>query len=304
MSQPRDRELDDVKRVLRRLQHLDHQQIEPLPASLPIEQSAVDGRRGHLQPNPFILAVAVVATLTGVLMTLGVTLVGLLDQQRVTTSKLGEGNQPGPSPQPSADPIATVAAIGTTPTAPPLTTGMDITPRLEASSATTAPHVVVPAVWSAPAGHGTRLALVFEPAGEAHHHHVLVSGIEASAFITKGIEIIAGTWMLHAADLAEAMIVRQANAAEKTSVTIELRTDSGTVVSWHELILLGPSVTTSGPAPLPLMAALGADEASHLLLQARQLSSRGDHVNARLLLEHAADLGNAEATLELKGNPR
>ena len=132
-----------------------------------------------------------------------------------------------------------------------------------------------------------------------------MSGIEASAFITKGIEIIAGTWMLHAADLAEAMIVRQANAAEKTSVTIELRTDSGTVVSRHELILLGPSVTTSGPAPLPLMAALGADEASHLLLQARQLSSRGDHVNARLLLEHAADLGNAEATLELKGgNPR
>jgi hypothetical protein len=360
MSQSNERGLDEVKRVLRRIQRFaSEEQIEPVAdsdpkaglsptghgratplgpnrqevgssitskmnhpmyASLPIEQSAAGGQRDHLQPNLKTIAVAAVSALAGVLMVFaGVALVRVLDQQmasphpptpeaapKLAVAVADADVQPIGSPRAENAPEAITAgqlvdtANRSVPRAP---IGTDVASRLEVGPVAAAPRVVAPAEWSASAGHGTILPLAFAPPAEAHNHHVLVSGLEASAFVIKGVEIIEGTWMLRATDLAEAMIVRDASAPGKTRLTIELRTDPGRVVSRTELVLLGPSIEpgANGAAPPSPTVSSSTIEAARLVQQARQLLSRGELVNARLLLEHATDLGNADAALELGG---
>jgi hypothetical protein len=79
--------------------------------------------------------------------------------------------------------------------------------------------------------------LSFEPQEEGRNYQVLVSGLEASAFVVKGTEIIAGTWIVPASELANAMVVRNANAPRRAIVTVELRADSGEVVSQARAVL-------------------------------------------------------------------
>ena len=73
---------------------------------------------------------------------------------------------------------------------------------------------------------------------------MLVSGLEASAFVIKGTELIEGTWIVPASELANARVVRNANVPGRTSVTLELRTDAGAVVDRALVILLAPSLAT------------------------------------------------------------
>ena len=106
------------------------------------------------------------------------------------------------------------------------------------------PHLVAPAEWPAAPGVATNLPLAVEPSEEAATHHVLVSGLEASAFVIKGTELIEGTWIVPASELANARVVRNANVPGRTSVTLELRTDAGAVVDRALVVLLAPSLAT------------------------------------------------------------
>jgi hypothetical protein len=106
-----------------------------------------------------------------------------------------------------------------------------------------APRLVAPAEWTAPAGAATKLPLSFEPQEEARNYQVLISGLEASAFVVKGTEIIAGTWIVPANELANAMITRNANPPRRTMVTVELRAESGEVVSQARAILFAQALT-------------------------------------------------------------
>jgi hypothetical protein len=112
------------------------------------------------------------------------------------------------------------------------------------TSLASAPRLVAPAEWTAPASVATNLPLSVEPPEEAARHHVLVSGLEASAFVVKGTEIIAGTWIVPANELANAKVVRSASAPARASVILELRTDAGAVVSRVQIILWAPSRAT------------------------------------------------------------
>ena len=80
---------------------------------------------------------------------------------------------------------------------------------------------------------------MFEPAADAHRYHVLLIGLEATASVAKGVEIVEGTWMLRAADFAGVVIERRANLPARKTVVIEVRTDTGSVVSRTEFVLLG-----------------------------------------------------------------
>jgi hypothetical protein len=108
---------------------------------------------------------------------------------------------------------------------------------------TSAPRVVAPTEWSAPAGAATRLPWGVEAHDESRNYQALVSGLEATAFVVKGTEIIEGTWIIPAIELANAMVVRNANAPGRTIVTVELRTESGEVVSQAKFVLLAQPLT-------------------------------------------------------------
>jgi hypothetical protein len=85
--------------------------------------------------------------------------------------------------------------------------------------------------------------LSVEPQEEALNYQVLVSGLEASAFVVKGTEIIAGTWIVPVNELPNVMVVRNANAPGRTIVTVELRAESGETVSQAKAILFAQPLT-------------------------------------------------------------
>jgi hypothetical protein len=110
-----------------------------------------------------------------------------------------------------------------------------------------AARLVAPAEWTAPAGVATKLPLSVEPQEARRNYQVLISGLEASAFVVKGTEIIAGTWIVPASELANAMVVRNANAPGRTIVTVELRAESGEVASQAKTVLFAqPSTLETG----------------------------------------------------------
>ena len=162
-----------------------------------------------------------------------------------------------------------------------------------------APRLVSPEEIAAPAGRRTRFTLAFEPASEAARHDVLLSGLEPSSRLDKGIELIQGTWLLRAADLGELFLRRAADAPERITLTLELRAQAGTVVGRSTLVLVASSTEPrSAEAELPATSTRVA-EADLLLQEGRGLVARGDMANARLFLQQAAELGSAEAAFDL-----
>ena len=152
---------------------------------------------------------------------------------------------------------------------------------------------------AAPAGQKTRVRLAFEPTHEAANHVVLVTGLEASAVLNKGVELIQGTWLLRADELDDLEIRREPDAPGRLVLGLELRTKAGSVVGESSVVLTAPAAAqppVERPAPEPPVR---STEAGRLLAEARALISRGDLVNARMFLQQATELGSAQAALEL-----
>jgi hypothetical protein len=261
MSQSRDPNFEEVKRVLRRLQEIGqldladtHLGKEPQPRR--VQRSAphspppnlLGGHAPMLTPlagGPDLLDAAgdqpvgrgprlrtvFWATLVGA------SAAGLVLSLSVASIKREFAGSRLPKP-----PASVVMALGPASQSRP---GLSDENRSNAASdkLTSAPRVVAPTEWSAPAGAATKLPLGVEPHDEGRNYQALVSGLEATAFVVKGTEIIAGTWIIPAIELANAMVVRNANAPGRTIVTVELRTESGEVVSQAKVVLLAQPLT-------------------------------------------------------------
>jgi hypothetical protein len=248
MSQSHDPSLDEVKRALRRLEALGQQsalaaspgarqppglnqrlaalsQSHELPApslgGIGSEDAAADqpAARG-LRPKAIFAVTLVTASAAALALFAGVS-----SFKRETAS-------------PRLPEVKSSVALGPAFPAPqvpiaPEETRMDAAAEKLAST----PRLVAPAEWTAPAGATTKLPLSFQSREDARNYQVLVSGLEASAFIVKGVEIISGTWIIPANELAGAVITRTVSAPRRTITTFELRTESGEVVSQTSAIL-------------------------------------------------------------------
>jgi hypothetical protein len=282
MSQFDDSRLDEVRRVLRRVQDIgvgppgtrppakEQQRPTSLTAALsfvrperddpavspqlpsvvePSMQTAIAERRGSPWYTLGIVAAVAVVCVTAGVVTAYLT-VASVNRQVASSAPIAS-----PSPQPEAAPKVTAANPVVPPqvviavsAGPPVPSAAELAQqdRKEAAytSVASAPRLVAPTEWLAPAGVATSLPLSVEPPEEAANHHVLVSGLEASAFVIRGTELIEGTWIVPASDLVDAKIVRKANVPGRATLTLELRTDTGAVVSRAQSYLLAPSRAT------------------------------------------------------------
>ena len=269
MSQFHDPKLDEVKRVLRRIQDLGqhsdlgepdagrdrsprlHQRLAALslPPNPPGAHNPTLGQFGGGMdpqdadrdkpvgggPGPTKIFLATLAGVSAAGLVLFLTVASL--KREVASPRLPE-------------PPATVAMAISTASQSPSGSGLSGESRRDAASdkLAGARRLIAPAEWSAPAGVATKLPLSVEPQEEARNHQVLISGLEASAFVVKGTEIISGTWIVPANELASAMVVRNANAPGRTIVTVELRAESGEIVSQARSVLFAQPLTVESGA--------------------------------------------------------
>lgn len=195
-----------------------------------------------------VAAVAVVCVSAGVV-TAYLTVAGV--NRQVASSSPSAGPRPQPeaaSNAAAANPVAPPQVVIAVSAGPPVPSAAELAQQDRKEAAYTAvvraPRLVTPAEWLAPAGVATSLPLSVEPLDEAANHHVLISGLEASAFVIRGTELIEGTWIVPASELGDAKIVRKANVPGRATVTLELRTETGAVVSRAQTYLLAPSRAT------------------------------------------------------------
>lgn len=281
MSQFDDPRLDEVRRVLRRVQDIG---VGPPgtrpPAKEPQRPASLTAALAFVRPEPEVPAMApqlprvvepsiqtaerrglpwrafgIVAAIALVCVSAGV-VTAFLTVASVNRQAASSGPSPNPSPQPEAAPkvvaapniVAAPQVVIAVSAGPPGLSAADLAQqdRKEAAytSVTSAPRLVAPAEWLAPAGAATNLPLNVEPPDEVANHHVLISGLEASAFVIRGTELIEGTWIVPASELIDAKVVRKANVPGRVTVTLELRTDAGAVVSRAQMSLLTPSRST------------------------------------------------------------
>ena len=262
MSQSRDPNLDEVKRVLRGLQEIGQLDLRKEPQPKRVQQSAPRSSPPNLpgghspmltplaggpdlldaagdQPVGRGLRLRTVSWATLV----GASAAGLALFLSVASIKREFAGSRLPAP-----PASVVMAMGPASQSRP---GLSDENRSNAASdkLTSAPRVVVPTEWSAPAGAATKLPLGVEAHDEGRNYQALISGLEPTAFVVKGTEIIAGTWIIPAIELANAMVVRNANAPGRTILTVELRTEYGEVVSQAKFVLLAqPPTLETGAA--------------------------------------------------------
>jgi len=255
MSQSHDPRLDEVKRALRRLEALgqqsglaaspgarqppglsqrlaalsqSHELPGPFLGGIDSEDAAQDQPARGLRPKTIFAVALVTASAAALALAL---FAGVSSFKRETARpRLPEMGLPEIKSSVALGPAFPVPQV---PIAPK-ETRMDAAAERLAS----APRLVAPAEWTAPAGAATKLPLSFQSREDARNYQVLVSGLEASAFIVKGVEIIAGTWIIPANELANAVITRTVSAPRRTITTFELRTESGEVVSQASAILL------------------------------------------------------------------
>jgi len=149
------------------------------------------------------------------------------------SSRAAEAGRPGDvsSAAPSADPAITVP----TPVAPPA-------PAIKVAPLT------VEAVWLANRGTPFKLPVTIT-VEDGLATQLLISGLEADAAISNGLELLPGTWLIDQKDVARASLERGAGAKPSLPVDVQLRSADGKLIA-REYVLL-----KSEPAGPPAGAA-------------------------------------------------
>jgi hypothetical protein len=106
-----------------------------------------------------------------------------------------------------------------------------VTPPAEPRAANQGPRLVVDGAWSIPPGLRVALPVRIEPEASAAEHYVLITGLEPDSFVSRAVEVIGGTWMIKGGDLQGAQLERAPDAKEKIEVDLQLRANSGEIVS-------------------------------------------------------------------------
>lgn len=161
--------------------------------------------------------------------------------------------------------------------------------------------------WGIGAGRRMAIPLVIDPPSAVADHYVLIEGLERDAFVSRGIEVLGGTWMVRGADLDAAEIERSANAPERAIINLELRHFDGSIVGRQSVSLMaaphGENKTPVQPAasepPRAAPETNSGSDAQRLLRRGQLMLDSGNLSGARLLWERAAEQGSSEAALAL-----
>ncbi|MEZ5842816.1 MAG: hypothetical protein R3D27_03690 [Hyphomicrobiaceae bacterium] len=106
--------------------------------------------------------------------------------------------------------------------------------------------LATPDLWHAPSGERSLLPLVLDPAHAAGRHRILLAGLERGAFLSHAVEIIEGTWLIEARDLARARLERGPAPKAEAVLTAELRRVDGTLVG-RVAFAVSSAVAGDGP---------------------------------------------------------
>jgi TPR repeat protein len=151
------------------------------------------------------------------------------------------------------------------------------------------------------------IPLVIDPPSAVTDHYVLIEGLERDAFVSRGIEVLGGTWMVRGADLDAAEIERSTSAPERAVINLELRHVDGSIVGRQSVSLIAapheqnrmPVQPGANEPPRAVPETNSGSDAQRLLRRGQLMLDSGNLSGARLLWERAAEQGSSEAALAL-----
>jgi len=128
---------------------------------------------------------------------------------------------------------------------------------------------------------------------------VALTGLPAGTTVSSGQASGATGWQLSAAEAGNAVIRPPRSFAGSMDIIAELRLSDGTVVERRPLHF------ERAPVPQPVrqvaLRQLDADEIATLIRRGEEFIANGDLAAARLMLQRAAEAGDARAALALAG---
>lgn len=127
---------------------------------------------------------------------------------------------------------------------------------------------------------------------------VVVSGLADGATLSSGQSAGPGSWRLAVTELDGAAIRPPPGFAGTMEVLAELRLGDGTVVERRSLHF---ERAPAPPAPRRVMRQIDPEEMAALIKRGEDYIATGDLASARLVLQRAAEGGDARAALELAG---
>jgi hypothetical protein len=131
---------------------------------------------------------------------------------------------------------------------------------------------------------------------------IVIHGLAAGSTLTEGRALENGGWQLTAGELHDALLRPPQGFAGAMELGLELRLPNGGVADRKTLHLewtasAGPQATR----PAFVVRQLDADEVEALLKRGEGFIASGDLASARLVLQRAAEAGEAQAALSLAG---
>lgn len=131
---------------------------------------------------------------------------------------------------------------------------------------------------------------------------IVIQGLAAGSTLTTGRALEAGSWQLTAGELHDAVLRPPQGFAGGMELGLELRLPDGSVADRKRLHL--EWTATAGPQatkPAFVVRQLDSNEVAALLKRGEGFIASGDLASARLVLQRAAEAGDAQAALSLAG---
>ena len=138
-------------------------------------------------------------------------------------------------------------------------------------------------------------------AGAAEGASVVVDGLAAGATVTAGQALGAGTWRIPVSALGNAAVNPPRGHSGPMDLMVELRLADGATVDRKPLRLEWAAAAPPPRAKSAAFRQLDRDEIADLVRRGEAFVATGDLAAARLLLQRAAEAGDARAALTLAG---
>jgi hypothetical protein len=131
---------------------------------------------------------------------------------------------------------------------------------------------------------------------------IVIHGLAAGSTLTEGRALETGSWQLTARELHDAVLRPPQGFAGAMELGLELRLPNDNVADRKTLHLeWTASAGSQATRPAFVIRQLGSDEVAALLKRGEGFIASGDLASARLVLQRAAEAGEAQAALSLAG---
>jgi hypothetical protein len=131
---------------------------------------------------------------------------------------------------------------------------------------------------------------------------IVINGLAAGSTLNVGRALVTGGWQLVAAELRDVMVRPPKDFAGTMEVGLELRLPNHSVADRKTLHLEWAALPVAQPTISAFVVRhLDSDEIAALLKRGESFVANGDLGSARLVLQRAAEAGEAQAALSLAG---